>query len=139
MLHKGQLLLRLSDLQTTPVQHMGSASPTEMHRLIPLHWQGAAIQAGSCFPHGAAVSRVRAAPRDSSPSPLCSAASQETCFCSLSGADLGSSPNFPNNRENRLVFLHLQTSMLTTRSPRSSCSHAGLWGRLHRVHSVKAP
>lgn len=61
------------------------------------------------------------------------------CFCSLSSADLGSSPNFPNNRENRLVFLHLQTSTVACCSPRSSRSHAGLRGHLHRVRSVKAP
>lgn len=97
------------------------------------------MQAGGCFPTGAAVSGVRAAPGDGGLSPLRSAASLETCFCSRSSADLGSSPNFPNNRENRLVFLHLQTSMLVSCSPKSSRSHARLWGRLHRARSVKAP
>lgn len=119
-LHKGQLLLRLSDPRTAPAQHVGPASPTEVHGPDP-PFAGTVrpCRLAAAFPPvlrpgGSGLSLGRAAP-----SPLRSAASLETCFSSLSSAHLGSSPNFPSNRENRAVFPHLQTPVLTPRSPRT--------------------
>lgn len=108
------------------------SSPIGMHRPTPLAGDEQAHRPAA--PMGAAVSQVRASPVTAAPE-----LSLETCFCSLRNTDMGSSPNFPNNGEKSLVFLHPQTSTLTSRSPSSSCSHSGLCGHQCSIHSVQAP
>lgn len=113
-------MLRLSDPRTAPAQHVGPASPTEMHSPDP-PFAGTvrSCRLAAAFPPVLRPGGSGLSPGTAAPSPLRSAASLETCFSSLSSAQLGSSPNFPSNRENRAVFLHLQTPVLTPRSPRT--------------------
>lgn len=85
-----------------PVQHVGPGSPTALLGPIPSAGRAAAAAAQGC-------------PQRQRPQP---AASLRPCFGSPSPGGLGSSPNFPNTKENGLIFLHLQTPPLVAQEPR---------------------